>query len=63
MLDKMKQPLEILIKLKLMFTSYAELFDDSIMEKVMGSFCSSQNKKSAQTFPHNLYGVLCGNSA
>ena len=62
MLDKMKQPLEILIKLKLMITSYAELFDDSIMEKVMGSFCSSQNK-SAQTFPHNPYGVLCGNSA
>ena len=60
MLDKMKQPLEILIKLKLMITSYAELFNDSVMEKVMQSFCSSLNKKSAQTFPYNLYAVLCG---
>ena len=30
MLDKMKQPLEMLIKLKLMFTSYAELFNGKL---------------------------------
>ena len=29
-LDKMKQPLEILIKLKFMFMSYAKLFNGSI---------------------------------
>ena len=49
---KMKQPLEILIKLKLMFTSYAELLNSSIMKKVMRSFRSPQKKKSAQTFLH-----------
>ena len=53
----MKQPLEILIKLKLMFTSYVELLNGSIMEKVMRSFWSPQKQKSAQTFPHNVYGV------
>ena len=57
---KMKQPLEILIKLKLMFTSYAELLNCSVMKKVMPSFRSPQKKKSAQTFPHNVYAVLCG---
>ena len=56
----MKQPLEILIKLKLMFTSYAELLNGSIMKKIMRSFRSPQKKKSAQTFPHNVYAVLCG---
>ena len=61
MLDKMKQSLEILIKLKLMFTNYAELFNGSITEKVMWSFWSPQKNKSAQTFPHNVYAVLCGN--
>ena len=50
----MKHPLEILIKLKLMFTSYAELFNASIKEKVMRSFRSPQSKKSAQTFPHKF---------
>ena len=34
----MKQPLEILIKLKLIFASYAELFNGSVAEKVMQSF-------------------------
>ena len=57
---KMKQPLEILIKLKLMFTSYAELLNSSIMKKVMRSFRSPQKKKSAQTFLHNVYTVLYG---
>ena len=60
MLDKMKQPLEILIKLKLMFTSYAELFNGSITEKIMRSFWSPQKQKSVQTFPHNVYAVSCG---
>ena len=57
---KMKQLLEILIKLKLMFTSHAELLNGSVMKKVMRSFRSPQKKKSAQTFPHNVYAVLCG---
>ena len=56
----MKQPLEILIKLKLIFASYAELFNGSVAEKVMQSFQFPQKKKSAQTFPHNIYAVLCG---
>lgn len=34
-LYEMKQPLAILQKLKLMFTSYAELFSSSITEKVI----------------------------
>ena len=55
----MKHPLEILIKLKLMFTSYAELFNGSVTEKFMQSFWSPQKKKSAQTFPHNVCAVLC----
>ena len=38
MQDKMKQPIEILIKLKLMFTSYSELFNGSVTGKVMRSF-------------------------
>ena len=62
---KMKQPLEILIKLKLMFTSYVELLNGSIMKKVMRNFGSPQKMKSAQTcyvetyffislpYPHN----------
>ena len=57
---KMKQPVEILIKLKLMFTSYAKLLNDSIMKKGMRSFRSLQKKKSVQTFSHNVYEVLCG---
>ena len=56
----MKQLLEILIKLKLIFTSYAELFNGSITAKVMRSFWSPQKQKSAQTFPRNVYAVLCG---
>ena len=57
---KTKQPLEILIKLKLMFTSFVELLNGSIMKKVMRNFGSPQKMKSAQTFPHNVYAVFCG---
>ena len=57
---KMKQPSEIRIKLKLMFTSYAELLNGSIMKKVMRTFRSPQKEKLPQTFPHNFYSVLCG---
>ena len=53
----MKQPLEILVKLKLMFNSYAGLSNGLITEKVMRSFWSPQKQKSAQTFPHNIYPV------
>ena len=56
----MKQPLEILIKLKLMLTSYTELFNGSITENIMRSFWCPQKKNPAQTFPHNIYPVLCG---
>ena len=45
MLDKKKHLLEILIKLKLMFTSYAELLKGSITEKVMRSFRSRYKKE------------------
>ena len=51
MLDKMRQPFEILIKLKLMFMSYAELFNDSITKKVMRSFWSPQKKEVVSNFP------------
>ena len=47
---KMKQLLEILIKVKLMFTSYAELLNGLIMKKVIRGFRSPQKKKLAQTF-------------
>ena len=56
---KMKQLLEILIKRKLMFTSYAELLNGLIMKKVIRGFRSPQKKKLAQTFQHNVYAVLC----
>ena len=56
----MKQTLEILIKLKLMLTSYTELFNGSITENIMRSFWCPQKKNPAQTFPHNIYAVLCG---
>ena len=40
MLNKMQQPIKLLIKLKLMFTSYAELFNDSFNygKKLCGVF-------------------------
>ena len=56
----MKQTLEILIKLKLMLTSYTELFNGSITENIMRSFWCPQKKNPAQTFPYNIYAVLCG---
>ena len=59
MLDRMRQPLEILTKLKLMVMSYAELFNGSITEKVMQSFWSPQKKMSALTFSLNVYAMLC----
>ena len=50
MLDKMKQPLEMLIKLKLMFTSYAELFNGKLC-RVFGFLKKrSQLKLSRITF-------------
>ena len=55
----MKQPLEILIKLKLVFTSYMELFNGSITERSYVDFLVSLKKKQLQTFLHNVYAVLC----
>ena len=55
----MKQPLEILMKLKLVFTSYTELFNGSITERSYADLLVSSKKKQVQTFPHKVYAVLC----
>ena len=51
MLDEMRQSLEILIKLKLMFMNYAELFNGSFREnKLCGGFALLK-KEVVSDFP------------
>ena len=50
MLDKNEVTLTIVVKLKLMFTSYAELLNGSIMKKVMRSFWSPPKKEIRSNF-------------
>ena len=51
MLDKNEATLTTVVKLKLMFTSYAELLNGSIMKKVMRSFWSPPKKEIRSNFP------------
>ena len=64
MLDKMKQLLEILIKLKFMVTSYVELFNGSMVNygKSCAEFLVFSKKVIGSNFPAYVYAVLCGNT-
>ena len=60
MLDKNEATLGNTDKTKTDVYELCEVIKWFNYEKVMPSFRSPEKKKSAQTFPHNVYAVLCG---